>query len=57
MAGLAAGADGVHVEVHNEPEVAKSDGAQALLPEQFAELSSQLHKLAALLGAQFDRVE
>ena len=39
MAGLAAGADGVHVEVHDCPEEAKSDGPQALLPEQYAELA------------------
>jgi len=50
MAGLAAGADGVHIEVHNQPEVAKSDGPQALLPEQYAELAGQLKSLAQLLG-------
>lgn len=50
MAGLAAGADGVHVEVHDCPEVAKSDGPQALLPEQYEELASQMKSLAELLG-------
>lgn len=50
MAGLAAGADGVHVEVHDCPEVAKSDGPQALLPEQYHELAGQMRKLASLLG-------
>ncbi|OUT57692.1 MAG: 3-deoxy-7-phosphoheptulonate synthase [Rhodopirellula sp. TMED11] len=50
MAGLAAGADGVHVEVHDCPEVAKSDGPQALLPEQYDELASQMKSLAELLG-------
>ena len=50
MAGLAAGADGVHIEVHNQPEVAKSDGPQALLPEQYAEVAGQLKSLASLLG-------
>ncbi len=35
LAGVAAGADGVHIEVHDRPEEAKSDGAQALLPEQY----------------------
>ncbi|TWU08230.1 3-deoxy-7-phosphoheptulonate synthase [Stieleria varia] len=50
MAGLAAGADGVHIEVHDCPEVAKSDGPQALLPEQYAEVASQMRKLAELLG-------
>ncbi len=50
MAGLAAGADGVHVEVHDCPEEAKSDGPQALLPEQYHELAAQLRGLATLLG-------
>ena len=50
LAGLAAGADGVHVEVHDCPEVAKSDGPQALLPDQYNELAGQMRKLASLLG-------
>lgn len=50
LAGLAAGADGVHIEVHDCPEVAKSDGPQALLPEQYAEIASQMKALAELLG-------
>lgn len=49
MAGLAAGADGVHVEVHDCPEEAKSDGPQALLPNQYADLVRQLRELATLL--------
>ncbi len=49
-AGLAAGADGVHVEVHHRPEEALSDGAQALLPEQYAQLTEQLKQLAQVLG-------
>ncbi len=50
LAGLAAGADGVHVEVHDCPEVAKSDGQQALLPDQYDELMSQMRQLAHVLG-------
>ncbi len=50
LAGIAAGADGVHVEVHDCPEEALSDGPQALLPEQYAELMVQIRKLAALFG-------
>lgn len=50
MAGLAAGADGVHIEVHDCPEVAKSDGPQALLPDQYRELAGQMSGLAELLG-------
>lgn len=52
MAGLAAGADGVHVEVHDCPEVAKSDGPQALVPAQFHELMGQLQGLAGLMNKQ-----
>ena len=50
LAGVAAGADGVHIEVHNCPEEAMSDGPQALLPEQYHELAAQIRALAALLG-------
>lgn len=50
LAGLAAGADGVHIEVHDCPEEAKSDGPQALLPDQYRELMSQMHSLAQLLN-------
>ena len=49
-AGLAAGADGVHIEVHSCPEKALSDGPQALLPKQYAALTEDLRKLAALMG-------
>jgi 3-deoxy-7-phosphoheptulonate synthase len=50
LAGLAAGADGVHIEVHDCPERAKSDGPQALLPRQYTEVMGQMRKLAALFG-------
>src|SRR5271166_2583505 len=49
-ASIAAGADGVHVEVHSCPEKALSDGPQALLPKQFAALMQQIRRLADLLG-------
>jgi 3-deoxy-7-phosphoheptulonate synthase len=49
LAGVAVGADGVHVEVHDCPEQAKSDGQQALRPAQFEELVRQIRRLAALL--------
>jgi 3-deoxy-7-phosphoheptulonate synthase len=49
-AGVAAGADGVHIEVHDCPEKAKSDGPQALLPRQYAEVAMQIRKLAELFG-------
>ncbi len=50
LAGLAAGADGVHIEVHHCPEKALSDGPQALLPDQYAELADQMRKLVELFG-------
>lgn len=50
LAGVAAGADGVHIEVHNKPEDALSDGAQALLPEQYHELFQQIRKVAEVVG-------
>jgi 3-deoxy-7-phosphoheptulonate synthase len=49
-AGISVGADGVHIEVHDCPEKAKSDGPQALLPAQYAEVAEQIRKLAALFN-------
>ena len=49
-AAVAAGADGLMVEVHNDPEKALSDGPQALLPEQFAELMQQVKMIAEVIG-------
>ncbi len=45
-AGIAAGADGLIVEVHTHPEAAMSDGAQSLKPERFAEMVKQVRKIA-----------
>ncbi len=50
LAGVAAGADGVHIEVHHCPEQALSDGPQALLPEQYAALAAQIKAMVELLG-------
>lgn len=49
-AAIAAGADGLLIEVHCDPDRALSDGAQSLWPEQFAELMAQLRKMAPLVG-------
>jgi 3-deoxy-7-phosphoheptulonate synthase len=46
-AAVAAGADGVIVEVHPHPDKALSDGAQTLNPDQFAELMRQLRRVAS----------
>jgi 3-deoxy-7-phosphoheptulonate synthase len=53
-ASIAADADGVHVEVHSNPEKALSDGPQALLPKQYAELMTQIRKLAEMMGKGID---
>ena len=45
LAGVAAGADGVMIEVHNDPASALCDGAQSLTPAQFAELAARVGKL------------
>ena len=49
-AGIAAGADGLIVEVHPCPKEALSDGAQSLTPEQFQELMTESAKIAAAMG-------
>ncbi len=49
-AAVAAGADGLLIEVHHEPEKALSDGAQSLYPEQFAELVRELKIVAEAIG-------
>lgn len=50
LAGLAAGADGVIIEVHPDPDRATSDGAQSLTCENFAALMPQLRAVAEALG-------
>jgi 3-deoxy-7-phosphoheptulonate synthase len=49
-AAVAAGADGLLVEVHNDPERALSDGAQSLYFDQFAKLMSELRMIAPAVG-------
>jgi len=49
-AAVAAGADGVMIEVHPDPERALSDGAQSLFPEQFEELMNELRRIAPAVG-------
>src|SRR5881398_1329318 len=50
LAAVAAGADGLMIEVHNSTEMAKSDGKQALTPEIFAELVPRLRAVATAIG-------
>jgi 3-deoxy-7-phosphoheptulonate synthase len=51
-AAVAVGADGLIVEVHNQPDKALSDGAQSLYPEQFEELMVQVRQIAAVVGRE-----
>ena len=51
MAAVAAGADGLIIEVHNDPSNAKCDGAQSLTPEKFDTLAHQLNNMkTAMMG-------
>ncbi len=49
-AAVAAGADGLIIEVHNDPDRALSDGAQSMYPEQFERLLSELRIIAPAIG-------
>jgi 3-deoxy-7-phosphoheptulonate synthase len=53
-AAVAAGADGLMVEVHDHPEKALSDGPQALYPQMFLELMSQVRAIARVVGKRMD---
>lgn len=53
-ASVAAGADGLIIEVHHSPETAVCDGAQSLYPEQFKELFEELKALAVVVKKQFN---
>ena len=49
-AAVAVGADGLLIEVHNNPEAALCDGAQSLRPERFARLMGELKGIARIVG-------
>lgn len=49
-ASVAAGADGIMVEVHHQPDKALSDGAQSLYPDQFAQLMKEIRIIADAIG-------
>jgi 3-deoxy-7-phosphoheptulonate synthase len=54
-AGVAAGADGIMVEVHNHPEIALSDGPQSIYPNQFAEMMDELSQIAPVVARNLPR--
>ncbi len=50
VAAAAAGADGLMIEVHNDPEHAKSDGAQSVTPDQFDKIAAKVRKVREALS-------
>jgi 3-deoxy-7-phosphoheptulonate synthase len=56
-ASVAAGADGVIIEVHPRPEEAMSDGRQSLKPERFAQLVREMKAIAQAVGRDIPREE
>ncbi|MBG9984145.1 3-deoxy-7-phosphoheptulonate synthase [Aerococcaceae bacterium DSM 111022] len=56
-AGVAAGADGLMIETHNEPEKAWSDGQQCLTPDEFADVMAQLSKIAEAVDRTMPEVK
>ena len=56
LAAVAAGADGITVEVHSDPEKALSDGPQSLYPDQFEKLMRDIEALAPVLGKELARL-
>jgi 3-deoxy-7-phosphoheptulonate synthase len=55
-AAVAAGADGLLIEVHPDPERALSDGAQSLYPDQFAQLMDDIRAIAPAVGREMDPI-
>lgn len=53
-AAIAAGADGLLIEVHPDPERALSDGAQSLYPDQFAQLMGEVAVIAQAVGRRVE---
>jgi 3-deoxy-7-phosphoheptulonate synthase len=53
-AAVAAGADALMIEVHNDPDRALSDGPQSLYPRQFARLTRDIYVIAPVVGKQMD---
>jgi 3-deoxy-7-phosphoheptulonate synthase len=56
LAAVAAGADGLIVEVHPDPQAALSDGPQSLYPDQFEKLMRDIEALAPVLGKEVARL-
>ena len=52
LAAIAAGADGLIIEVHNDPEHAWSDGSQTLTFKNYREVVEKAHKIAQVIGRE-----
>jgi 3-deoxy-7-phosphoheptulonate synthase len=50
VAAVAAGADGIMLEVHNDPKNAKCDGAQSITPAEFDTVMAHLKSVAGIAG-------
>lgn len=50
LAAVAAGADGLMIEVHNDPEHALCDGAQSVTPEQFARIARRVRRVREVIA-------
>ena len=57
LAGIAAGVDGLEIEVHNQPSKAKSDSAQALTPEKFADFMIRARRVAEAVDRSIQPAE
>src|SRR5512132_2764083 len=55
-AAVAAGADGLIIEVHHDPDRALSDGAQSIFPDQFDELMRQVRQIAPVVNRSVPEV-
>jgi 3-deoxy-7-phosphoheptulonate synthase len=53
-AAIAAGADGLMIEVHHDPDHAMSDGAQSLFPNQFMRLMEEIRMIAWAIGRELE---
>ncbi len=53
---IAAGCDGLMIEVHNNPEKALCDGPQSLRPEKYEELLKQINKIADVVGKKVQKM-
>jgi len=51
-AAVAAGADGLIIEVHNDPEHALTDGAQSITPQQFRDMMTAIRRIAAAVDRE-----